>query len=122
MAHNNPTDFEFGTWRQLAKTSPESFATKRLEAIEQLIASAPLEKQQRLRGLQWQIDQTRERANNPLTACVRVSALMWNAVAGENGLIENLASLAHVASGRETSARPPGAVLSFKRQEKHLED
>lgn len=62
MDQHTPDDFDFETWERLAKQDPALFERKRAEAIERIINSAPASKQQRLRGLQWQVDQTRARA------------------------------------------------------------
>ncbi len=116
MDHNNPADFDFETWERLAKEDPERFEAKRLEAIERLIASAPESKQQRLRGLQWQVDQTRARTKNPMAACTRVSALMWETVAGKDGLLDSLTSLGDMATGTPRAEKTPAVVLPFKRR------
>lgn len=113
---DNPTNFEFETWQRLAKEDPERFEARRLEAIQRFIDSAPESKQARLRGLQWQVDQARARAKSPMGACARVSALMWESVAGRDGLLESLTSLGEVTTGSQRTERTPGAVLPFKRR------
>ncbi len=122
MDHNNPADFDFETWERLAKEDPERFEAKRLEVIECLIASAPASKQQRLRGLQWQIDQTRARTKNALAACTRISALMWETVAGKDGLLDSLASLSDAATATPRAEKTPATVLPFKRREEEAGD
>ena len=122
MDHDNSADFAFETWERLARHDPDQFEAKRLEAIERLISTAPESKQQRLRGLQWQVDQTRARAESPLAACVRVSALMWETVAGENGLLENLASLTRTPHAKPRTPQTAAEVLVFKRPEETEED
>jgi hypothetical protein len=80
-----PNDF-FTYWSNLAKTDPERFERERKEAIEAVILQAPLEKQQRLRGLQWRIDMERSRANNPLSACIRLNKMMMDFAFSDKGL------------------------------------
>lgn len=118
MDHDKPADFDFETWQRLAKQDPERFEARRLEAIECFIDSAPASKQARLRGLQWQVDQTRARAKSPMAACSRVSALMWESVAGKEGLLNALASLGEAATGNSKARKSPAAVLPFKRRDK----
>lgn len=80
----------FEYWLKLAKSDPALFEVKRLEAIEAAIQNAPVEKQQRLRGLQWRIDAERRKAKNPLDACLKVYNMMWDKVYGSDGLLEAL--------------------------------
>jgi hypothetical protein len=66
----------FETLRHLAENDPEQLERLRTELTEQLIAGAPARLQQRLRGLQFQIDARVRLASNPVAACVAVSAMM----------------------------------------------
>jgi len=61
---------DFEELLDLAKNDPELFEAKRLEYIEHYFTKVPVEKQQRLRGLQWQIDQTRNLARTPMSSCL----------------------------------------------------
>lgn len=70
-------EFDFDEWAKLAKDDPDAFERRRREAIEAVIAKAPDAEQQRLRGLQFRIDMERQRASNPLSACVRINNMMW---------------------------------------------
>ena len=83
----------FNEWFELAQQDPAAFESTRLTLIEELIESAPPGQRQRLRCLQWRIDQERRRSSSPLDACVRLSNMMWERVTGENGLLENVARL-----------------------------
>ncbi len=69
--------------------------------IGQLIADAPEEMRQRLRSFQWRIDMERERSDNPLQACIRLSNMMWDMVYADRGFLWSLQALAD----------PTGAVL-----------
>jgi hypothetical protein len=84
----NIADFEH--WAQLAIADPEAFEARRSRLIEAFISSAPIERQPRLRGLQWRIDQIRRSARTPLASCIRISRMMWDSVLGPGGLHETL--------------------------------
>ncbi len=90
MSHTLGQPMDFEQWSQLASQDPARFEAKRREVIEALIAGASQRCQQRLRGLQWHIDQVRDHAPNPMAACISLSNMMWDAFAGEEGLAETL--------------------------------
>lgn len=77
-------DFDFLTG--LARSDPSAFEQMRLHAIESYIAALPPERQQRMRRLQWRIDQER-RNRTPMGACVRLSRMMWDHLLGPGGLV-----------------------------------
>ena len=85
--------FDFDTWSALANSDPEAFEKQRQGLVNQAIAGAPTGQQQRLRSLQWRIDKVRERSGTPLAACIRISGMMWDAVLGNGGLVDNLQAL-----------------------------
>ncbi|UXD87245.1 DUF3135 domain-containing protein [Thalassolituus hydrocarboniclasticus] len=66
----------FDELKQLADSNPEALETLRRQLIEQTINSAGDHVRRRLRGLQFQIDMERQRASNPLSACLRMSRMM----------------------------------------------
>lgn len=68
---------DFDEWMDLAKNNPDEFEAKRLRKIEAFLSKVPEEKLQRLRGLQWQIDQTRKLAHTPMASCIAISNMMW---------------------------------------------
>jgi len=94
-------EYDFDSLSQLAQSDPQAFEAKRLEMIGQLIADAPEEMRQRLRSFQWRIDRERERSDNPLQACIRLSNMMWDMVYADRGFLWSLQALAD----------PTGAVL-----------
>ena len=63
----------------LAKSDPEQFESKRMEAIDRLIESMPEERKIHLRRLQWRVDRVREGAGNPMAATIAISRMMWDA-------------------------------------------
>jgi hypothetical protein len=76
--HKSHVDFD--EMLALAKTDPATFEAKREEYIESFLTSVPAEKQPRLRGLQWQIDQTRQLARTPMASCIAISNMMWDSL------------------------------------------
>lgn len=81
---------EFDHWAHLAVADPDAFEARRSRLIEAFISSVPVERQPRLRGLQWRIDQVRRTARTPLASCIRISRMMWDSVLGAGGLHEVL--------------------------------
>lgn len=81
---------EFDHWAHLAVADPDAFEDRRSRLIEAFISSVPAERQPRLRGLQWRIDQIRRRARTPLASCITISRMMWDSILGEGGLHEVL--------------------------------
>lgn len=67
---------EFDTLRYLAEHDPERLEHLRNALTEMLIARSPAESQQRLRGLQFQINARIRLAPNPIAACIAVSSMM----------------------------------------------
>lgn len=108
--------FDFDTWAELAKSDPAAFERQRTDAIEEFLRQVPGERRQRLRCLQWRIDHTRERAANPMSACLRISQMMWDSLLGDGGLLEALERLRRPCS--PTVARPRAKVLDFRRGDK----
>lgn len=72
----NNSLLNFDEWASLAKSDPEEFEAKRLRKIETFFNGVPAERQQRLKGLQWQVDQTRKLARSPMASCIAISAMM----------------------------------------------
>ncbi len=85
--------FDFSEWSNLADTDPQAFEDKRVAVIESVIQAMPDAKQERMRRLQWRIDQERRLAKSPMAACIRLSDMMWENVLGRNGLLDNLRNL-----------------------------
>ena len=92
-------EMTFDEWRDLAERDPETFETMRQAAIEAVIEAAPLRNQERLRRLQWRIDQERRLAGSPLGACMRLSRMMWKSVLGPGGLQDRIQQLRECGFG-----------------------
>lgn len=107
------SDFDFDLWSKMAQEEPEKFELMRQQLIDDLIAQAPEHFKPRMIGLQWQVDQVRKQASNPMAACLRISQKMWNNVVGENGLLNALQEPRKILSTLEKA--PVGKILSFER-------
>ncbi len=121
MEQKKTAEIDFDTWSEMARNDPDAFEKMRLQAIEAAIDSAPEANRERLRRLQWRIDQERRLAGTPMAACLRISRMMWRAVLGPNGLNDRFAELQRLVSGEtvETgrAADEPlrGEVVAFSR-------
>ena len=116
MSKTYSQPFDFEEWMLLAKSDPEEFEKRRKHVIDDLISSAPEDRQQRLRGLQWRIDSDRKRCSNPLAACIRLSDMMWDFVFAEKGFLNALKMLGAAHSGVETEEKElrSAEILPFK--------
>ena len=90
MEKRNRRGVDFDRWAQLAREDPDRFEALRRELIDEAIARAPSHRRPRLRGLQWRVDTTRWLAPNPMAACVSISKMMWDSLAGDDGLLDSL--------------------------------
>jgi hypothetical protein len=104
--------FDFSEWSSLADTDPQAFEVRREQAIESVIQSMPDAKQERMRRLQWRIDQERRLAKSPMAACIRLSNMMWENVLGKNGLLDNLQHLDQHRL-RQSTMSSNANILSF---------
>ena len=120
MPDSYPTrhvQIDFEQWSSLASLDPEAFEARRYELIEDVIRSAPLRCQPRLRGLQWRLDRVRERSGTPLAACIRMSEMMWEALLGEGGLRDSLECLTQARP--RLPRRPSAQVLHLDPARRH---
>ena len=108
-------NFDFDEWKTLAVKDPDGFESCRQQAVNSLIGRLEGGKQQRLRALQWRIDQVRRMSPAPISACYRMYGMMWDSVLREGGLLDFMQRLPElVVEGRETLPPPRSAeVLSF---------
>lgn len=114
QSHTRPSShalIDFDQWAELAKSNPAAFETKRAEVIDAMIENMPVHKQQRMRCLQWKIDQVRNQASNPMAACIKLSEMMWDSLVGPGGLKDALERI-----GEGNFEPPPKAgVVDFRR-------
>ena len=62
---------------KLASDNPQAFEALRSELIENCISSAPERIQPRLRGIQFRVDCIRRLSRTPLSALIKIQAMMW---------------------------------------------
>lgn len=87
---SDAASFDFEAWAELAQRDPDAFEAQRKQIIDDFIASAPESLRRRLEGFQWRIDMERERCDNPLQACIRISSMMWDMVYADRGFLWSL--------------------------------
>ena len=77
---------------------------------------APAGKQQRLRCLQWKLDQIRNLASTPMAACLQINQLLWESIASEHGLLHCLQRLQRLQSGNYpgTDKQTTAKILQFQ--------
>lgn len=97
QTRNNSLLNNFDEWVSLAKDNPDEFEAERRRHIESFFNNVPAEKQHRLKGLQWQIDQTRKLSRSPMASCIAISNMMWDSV---NRLQESQYELVNMATGK----------------------
>ena len=88
-----PQDYACEDWQRLHETDPESFELRRKEALEAVIASAPADMQQRLRGVQFRVDMERARAGSDLAACLKAHSMMWDSLVRLRDALSELSDL-----------------------------
>lgn len=76
MAFDIPELPDFDTLKDLAEKDPDALESLRQVHVNNLIDNAPARHQQRLKGLQFQIDAQRKIHHNPLSACIKISEMM----------------------------------------------
>ncbi|MEN8107987.1 MAG: DUF3135 domain-containing protein [Pseudomonadota bacterium] len=94
----------FDAWAALASSDPEAFEQQRRQVIDHAIRQAPARRQQRLRGVQWQLDQIRASARTPMIACLHMHRMLLDAIRGENGLLDCLQKPAATLRRRQQKA------------------
>ena len=76
MSGNSINEIDFELWANLASTDPQKFEELRQDKISNFINQSSRHRQQRLLGLQWQIDTIRNQ-HSTVAACLAISELMW---------------------------------------------
>jgi hypothetical protein len=108
----------FDEWAHLAESNPQAFEAQRIQVIDRAIQQAPTHKQHRLRCMQWKLDQIRNTSRTPMVACLRMHRMLWESVAGEQGLLACL----YCPDGRRLQAEPrtktsgKSVVIPFQRK------
>jgi hypothetical protein len=105
--------FDFDEWAELAKADPAAFEERRRQAIDDLVARAPVFRRRRLRCTQWRVDRVREQCQTPLSACLKLQNLMWDSVYSDAGLMWGLEGLVGSLQGRQHKPPRSAKVLAF---------
>jgi len=103
----------FDEWLDLAINDPDGFEAARTAAIQGFLDSASPQSRKRLTGLQWRIDMIRKNSKTPMAACQTIYSMMWDQLAGDNGMLESLKSLANGQFNRP-GPRFNASILPFK--------
>jgi hypothetical protein len=108
--------FDFDAWAELARNDPQAFELERKLLLERAIMKAPAEHRQRLRCLQWKIDQIRNLASTPMAACLQINRLLWENICGEHGLL-NLLQRMQIPGLLDNKQRTTAKILPFQGHE-----
>jgi hypothetical protein len=118
MRHTtSPPPRDFDSWSTLARSDPRAFEDCRDRIINEAILRAPPHKQQRLRRMQWKLNQIRNTSRTPMVACLRMNRMLWEAVVGNNGLLN---CLFHPDDSRRRAAamdKPSAAIIPFRQRQ-----
>jgi hypothetical protein len=112
----SPPPRDFDAWAALARTDPQGFEDCRDRTINEAILRAPPHKQQRLRRMQWKLNQIRNISHTPMAACLRMNRMLWESVIGDNGLLNCLLDPEHSGRRAGATAKPSAIILSFRQR------
>ena len=84
------TDFPFDEWMKLWQIDPEAAEARRWTEVEALINGAPEHLRNRLIGLQWRIDQERNRHSTPLGAAAALTKMAIDRYSLAGGLYDQI--------------------------------
>ena len=104
----------FDEWKALAQQDPTAFEDMRRQRIDAFIAGAPEEKRRRLKGLQWQIDQTRSLARTPMASCIAISNMMWDSLYQLNQQQRELTQTTSLKQTERPAAPVATTILPFR--------
>jgi Protein of unknown function (DUF3135) len=105
-----PNLFNFEELLCLAKKNPEKFELRRHEYIESFLTRLPANKQQRMRGLQWRIDQMRQLTHSPMGACLNMMNMMWDSL---HNLNEQQQALSPAPKTVKTETTTTAQIIPF---------
>ncbi len=74
MSHHT---IDFEKWSELAKTDPQAFERLRRQFLLSALNRIDSNKRHKFECLQWRLDQIRHTTKTPLSACMKISQLMW---------------------------------------------
>ena len=111
----NLTPRDFDAWATLASSDPEAFERQRSRIINRAIQRAPARRRQRLRQLQWQLDQIRTTSRTPMIACLRMQRMLWQSINGEEGLLACLQQPAAILRRRSQRDGTSARIIPLRR-------
>jgi len=107
--------FKFDEWSELSQKDPEAFEELRQKTIDEFIDGVAVEKQQRLRCLQWKIDRVREQNTTPLAACVAISDMMWDSLERLHKIYYDYENITSMKDGKRVlTPLPTASVVPFQ--------
>ncbi len=112
MSHFDYENPDFDDLLRLAQDDPVRFEAVRQKTIATYIATLPHDRQDLMRRLQWRIDQER-RNRTPLSACIRISSLMWENLLGSQGLLGYMQRISLGGQGDSPSVSSDSNVIEF---------
>ncbi len=103
---------------KLAQEDPEALEALRQEHVNKLIDNATPSYQNRLRGLQFQIDANRKiHSDSPMGSCMKISQMMHESFADLRGWLNHLSGLndplRDFADESENKANNSANILAF---------
>lgn len=103
---------------KLAQHNPEALEDLRQQQVEKLINNAPEQYQQRLRGIQFQIDSHRQlHAHSPMGSCMKISQMMHESFAELRGWLNQMSGfndpLRGINDASHTEQHRMADVLAF---------
>lgn len=99
---NEPQDFDFDAWKELADADPQAYFAERRRVIESFISTCPPDKQAVLRDLQVRIDATRASSGSPNQSVRELSRMMEDYLLA---LSERMMALHRETSALQSSLR-----------------
>ncbi|MCJ8340047.1 MAG: DUF3135 domain-containing protein [Pseudomonadales bacterium] len=112
----------FDHLKDLYIDDPDAFETLRTELVNNYIETASTERQQRLIGLQFQINSRRELSSNPMHSCIALSRMMhetfWDMRCSLE-TISDMSSESYFLTSSQTldppiEKKPSAAILELK--------
>jgi len=68
---------DFDKWAELAKSNPHAFEKLRTQFLTNAVNRVSKPKRHKFECLQWRIDKIRQTTKTPLSACIKISQMMW---------------------------------------------
>ncbi len=78
MSQKNTTTIDFEKWAELARSNPAAFEKLRSQFLSNALNRITDSKRHKFECLQWRIDKIRQTTKTPLSACIKISQLMWS--------------------------------------------